>query len=515
MRLICLLILFSAFKSAGSSLYEQCDWKNKAYTERLIRESQKLFPKTEACSDCFMPEKKGQNWWFEWINDFFLWPKEEDIPVECFFASGTKTLTKGPGSKNYYYCKSKKSMKPLEKMRLTDSRGKRRYVSPRKPCLNFPYTLMTSKAFHYMTDCFDFSQREKNYLFALFNRESSFILNNRSKGHARCYGQLRATVVKDINESIYFENVLGSKIYRQALQRCEDLNEKVWIDPKIIPVRMGGKGETRSYSRLEKINKKIRVTCRLTQDPATCFFYSLFNMQKNRIRLEVALNTVDKKIPRKTKVPENIKQDFLFPIRLNEVLHVKGIVKVNGKKRRIDEIFENNNEVYKSMKEVQYDPKDLAIKKVKLFKIDFNRKWKILYWLYNGGSSVADTYIWNFIREEKKTLSRECKRNHMGFQRCKHRRQIIQNRSLPFDTEKFESYLQLNYDGSQKRRKEVAEFISDIKKDMNYLTNEGRLKIHLQSLHKNNPDIEQEDIDEFVDRVEKHCPKIEIYTDRV
>ena len=278
---------------------------------------------------------------------------------------------------------------------------------------------------------------------------------------------------------------------------------------------MGGKGETRSYSRLEKINKKIRVTCRLTQDPATCFFYSLFNMQKNRIRLEVALNTVDKKIPRKTKVPENIKQDFLFPIRLNEVLHVKGIVKVNGKKRRIDEIFENNNEVYKSMKEVQYDPKDLAIKKVKLFKIDFNRKWKILYWLYNGGSSVADTYIWNFIREEKKTLSRECKRNHMGFQRCKHRRQIIQNRSLPFDTEKFESYLQLNYDGSQKRRKEVAEFISDIKKDMNYLTNEGRLKIHLQSLHKNNPDIEQEDIDEFVDRVEKHCPKIEIYTDRV
>ena len=181
MRLICLLILFSAFKSAGSSLYEQCDWKNKAYTERLIRESQKLFPKTEACSDCFMPEKKGQNWWFEWINDFFLWPKEEDIPVECFFASGTKTLTKGPGSKNYYYCKSKKSMKPLEKMRLTDSRGKRRYVSPRKPCLNFPYTLMTSKAFHYMTDCFDFSQREKNYLFALFNRESSFILNNRSK----------------------------------------------------------------------------------------------------------------------------------------------------------------------------------------------------------------------------------------------------------------------------------------------------------------------------------------------
>ena len=362
-----------------------------------------------------------------------------------------------------------------------------------------------------MTDCFDFKKKEKDYLFALFNRESAFILNNKSKGgHARCYGQLRAVVVKDINESIYFEKALGSEIYRKAFKKCPNLNEKVWIDSKILPVRMGGKGIDRDSSKLEEINKKIRVTCRLTQDPATCFFYSLYYMKKNRLRLEKALNKVDTRVPRRKKVPENIKKDFLFPIRLNEVLHVKGIVTVNGKKGRIDQIFENNNEVYKSMKKVKYDPTDMEIKKVKLFETDVKKDWKLFYWMYNGGPSVASNYIRRFIRKEKKPLSKECKKRHRELQRCKNRRQISQHRSLLFDIDKFKNYLQSKYKGGRKRRKEVGEFISKIKEDMNYLSGEGRLKIHLQTLHKKSPDVTEGDIDQFVDLVEEHCPKVEI-----
>ena len=133
--------------------YEQCNWTNKAYTKRLLEDFHNYFPKTESCSDCFMPAKKDQDeGFFRFIKSFFPYleqqqTKGEKIPIECFFASGTKTLTKKPSSMHYYYCESAKSRKTSRRMKLIDPQGKERQISPRNPCLNLPYARMTSEAF--------------------------------------------------------------------------------------------------------------------------------------------------------------------------------------------------------------------------------------------------------------------------------------------------------------------------------------------------------------------------------
>ncbi len=511
---IYLLILLLAFRGAGyAAPYERCDWRNKDFTDRLVDEYSKSFSKTEACMDCIArPTKTDQKaGFFNWIHRLRDSLKKESIPVECFFASASRAVPKLAGPENYYYCKSKNSRKNFTRRRLVDSKGKKRTLYPRQPCLSRSYALMTHEAFHYMTDCFDFSKKEKDYLFALFNHESSFILNNKSHSGARCYGQLTRDAVKDINKNIYLNSKPGNGIYRKALQKCADLNDNIF-PLKILPADLGGPKGKRTHGRFKKTQEGLRVTCRLTQDPSACFFYSLYHIKNNMLILENNLSKTDKDVSKKAKISGKIKKDFLFPIQINEALYVKGTVTINGKKQKINWVLKDNNEVYKKMRAAQYNPQDLEIKKSQLFQFDRGKKWDILYWMYNGGASVASKYLSEFIREEKKALFKKCG----GPARCENGERVRQGHSWPFDTKKFKSYLQSNYRKGKaplSRRKEVGEFVSNVKKDMRYLQNSNSLKSHLERLHhdkeKPKPHVKQSDIDEFARSIGDRCPKMD------
>ena len=198
------LVFVSASLSIRASAdmpYEECSWKSKSYTQRLVEDTllQSLEAKT-TCEECSTENRDSST---ETTTNSLREALDFPIPTECFFAAATRKLSTKGSQKRFYYCKSPESKTPEDTMKVTTKNGKSRELYPRRPCFNEAYVSMIAKSFHYMAKCFGLNSQERQNIFALFNHESSFVLNKRSWTKARCIGQLTPDTVYTMNKYIY------------------------------------------------------------------------------------------------------------------------------------------------------------------------------------------------------------------------------------------------------------------------------------------------------------------------
>lgn len=528
-----LVILFSTYKAFSQIPFETCNWRNKKMTKNFV-EGEKDFALSANCPSLTCPmennlgKRDSDDNFKEAMNDVL----SKNIPLECFFASAVHSVAKPAGKIktgfrkgefNYYYCQNAKDNKTTA-LSVSDDKGRKRTIFPQPPCLNEEYIKMTYKAFHEMADCFEFTPEDKKYLFKLFNHESHFILNNKSDTGARCYGQLTKTAFEEVNKRIYLSSNVNidwrSKIYNDVVKKCRNIPEKVYIPDVIRPEGAGA----RRGSGFEKHRTVARkMDCRISQHAHTCFFYSLYNIKINIGFMKETLSSdtqdIDSLVPQNREDIANIvsrlKKDFLLPIHLNEVLVVKGVfTEKDGTKIHRSWIMKNDREIYYALFDRDhktkrtYDVKNLEINKIKLYDIDIDDKWYLLYKAYNGGVSVVKDKLQTFIEDEKAYVSNgefcNKKKNHFH---CIKRRQILENKeykSPRFGHKRFQRRMRLS---GQTRR-----FVGSINKDMNYLYDRGDkqtpnpLTLHLSQLHGMDKGDEGEKvIKDFVQSVKDKC----------
>ena len=516
MNIYCKTILFLLLTlgigepiNADDMPYEKCNYQNSAYTKKILENSKKNYKEeedTEACITCLHKQQRLDDLVMSLIKN--VKRKNSSIPNTCFLASALRSVVK-KGSKNsrqYYYCEDPQSNGRGQIMEIYNpAKQKKENVWARRICLSQDYINMTAESFNTMADCLGFSTlKEKQGLFELFNHESSFILNNRSKSGARCYGQLTEDTVEQIDKFIYLQLETHKKytdIYKKALERCPGLDQQL-ILPK-------GLGEKLSHNQFAKMSKKLNPTCRTSQHPHTCFFYSLYIMQNNKIRYKRNMNYVVKA----TLMPKNKevkKEDFLLPVKLPEILHVKGTVKTksSGKVVNADWFFANGLDLYKTMRRFNYDPRDLQVEKINLYKNEDAEKIKkfTIFTAHNGGSGVISTHLEGFLRKQKEAISSGCKNS--SAQSCKYRKQIESRELLDYKSyaSDFSQYLKKKYKGSSTRKLEVSEFYKKLIRHKGYLHNRGNhLSGHLKRLHAKNSKISEEDVARFIKQSKEQC----------
>ena len=476
--------------------YEVCSERRKRWTDKIITEASqfKLNPPantTEAAANClngcdeldpFLSVRQEA----EIIKNSAVNSSGEngDIPSICFYASSLHSIN--ITKYRSYNCKNRNSEWPSSKNRT-------------RPCLSKNYIDMTAKAFNKVTDCFNFSLNEKKQSFALFNHESHFMLNARSPGKARCYGQMTIDAIITINRNIYYRNHRSKfgNIYEEVINNCPELANKV-IPPEIT-------NRTKfSDTRLQTLMRRAPITCGTTQDPYSCLFYSLFNIKMNMQYFDDSYNEIPDYMGRK-ELPGNMQRDFQSPIRLNEMLVVKGKVKVkhSGKIKQVKMIFWDISEVYSAFAgKLEYDVNQLEIKKVSVFNKKTLRSIFVHY-AHNGGSSVIKTHLTPFIESIKKDIAKKetCSKN----KKCsKYRSSLMSGQSLDVSNlqEMFKPYAIMN---KMKNVKELSEFTDKIETDLLILqNNNNQLRDHLDQI-KNIP-MSDSKKDDFVNQVKESCP---------
>ena len=539
----CLALLFGLFPIKTLNMpYEECNWKSRDYTQRLVDTA--LSQALEAQNACVECSTKGDSVFSssETSVDDLQKALAFPIPRECFFAAATRKLSRKGSRTGFYYCKSPESKTPKKSMRVVTNEGKKKLLYPRSPCFNEAYISLIADSFHYMARCFGFNTQERQDIFALFNHESSFVLNKRSNRKARCIGQVTKGTVHTMNRYVYMSNdeMLSSyhNIYREALKNCPDLSTKARL-PEVL-----FEEPNPSYSKLKKINKNFPVSCLTSQDPYACFFYSMYNIKVNKLHLEKRLSSAHENLPQNLEIPESTKDIFQLPIRLNEVLHVREIrTEENGEKKTTDFFFQNDYELMEAIAEGRYQTKNLQIKKATLYNFDEKAKAALIHWSYNGGASIINDYLKEFLTKKKKHIVESTapqwkkqikegqpfdfdlsisdplkqtlqkledidrhkwtvrdlkKKKPSDYQqsikeeqaKIKQLEEEIENftASLRQETlgkghppEKFTDYLWLEYNGGEKRRAEVVRFVSKVASDAEDLSNIG---VNLKRMHQ-------------------------------
>ena len=316
--------LYIAFAKNTNLPYDsQCTKYNIQRTNQLIQD-----PSITEASFCEQCESHLANTLETYIS---IKEKFTAIPKECFLAMALRGNKLFP-SNQYVYCGSKQE---------------RSFSKDRKLCINEDYINMIYKAWREMTECFNYTLERQREIFHLINQESGGVLNIRSASGARCLGQVTINYVKTINtliNSVDKKNPLKySNIYKEVTQRCPQLSEKVLKDINFI-------------------------TCQTSMDPYTCLFYTFYGLERNhRImtdRLQSKLNYMGDR-----EFPKNIAHKYQLPIKLNEVLHIKGTTK-NG--NSVDWVIWDDSELYDLWKKMD-ESKDMTIKKVPLLKS--KKKW--------------------------------------------------------------------------------------------------------------------------------------------
>lgn len=499
---------FARSYTAAQIPFETCDKMRTDFTDRVVQQHYGVYPvvdssQTEACIDCLFQQAVNAD---EDLNAFRQTQKyfseeveESKIPFICFFSSAVRASSKrgSRGSKHYYYCDSALSNRiSLMEGEFNPSKGRNNKYYARRVCLSEDYTRITYNAFHYMSHCMGFEKLEdRKQLFALYNHESSFIVNNRSETGARCYGQLTSGTMSFMDRHLRYNTPKYSRILAEALKRCPDLNKKV-LAPRFQNIRsnnVGGK------------------TCRTTQHPNTCFFYSMLFIKDNSMQLEAKMNAPDRSFPINAdpQLAHRLKKDFLLPIRHKEVLVVKGLVTRKGVQREVDWIFKNDYELYTTFKKLGYTRTNLLVKKVRIYK-DVDTRWLAIHTAYNGGQAILTKYFPNFIENKKLTLATSCTPSDKS-EGCLQRSSLLDNQPLSYDTLKKEwsAFIGWAYEAKRKRRREVAYFYKKIKADSDYLKdNKGMLRNHLAStLHRDKRrDLQfQRRINRFVEKSKEQC----------
>ena len=562
------LVFVSASLSIRASAdmpYEECSWKSKSYTQRLVEDTllQSLEAKT-TCEEC--STENNRNSFTETTTNSLREALDFPIPTECFFAAATHKLSRIGSRKRFYYCESPESKTPEDTMKVTTKNGKSRKLYPRRPCFNEAYVSMIAKSFHYMAKCFGLNSQERQDIFALFNHESSFVLNKRSWTKARCIGQLTKDTVYTMNKYIYMSNdkLLSSyhHIYREALKTCPDLNIKARL-PETL-----SEEENPSYSKLKKINKNLNVDCLTTQAPYACFFYSMYNIKANKTLLEEELDSVEENLPQNLEISQSVKDFFQLPIRLNEVLHVTEIqTTADGQTREVNSFFQNDYELIEALGKAQYKKENLQVKKTTLYTFDKKTKAALVYWSYNGGTSIIRKYLQEFLIKKKKQIVEGDSSSSHG------KKQIKKGQPLDFDfsisedlqaalqkfkdidtskwtikdleerkpsdyqqlikeekekikqfkkdienfttalrqetlgkgqpPERFTDYLWLKYNGGDRRRAEVVEFVSKVKRDAEKLSD---IQTNLKRMHRNSKNKPSKNTQkEFLESLKTKC----------
>ena len=494
--------------------YEQCNWKNKEYTQNMIEnvdlpESGQTSA-TALCLECA-------------LNDSTTHPLEElvqDIrggggviaPI-CFYASMLKS--KKTGFSNFFYCSDgdlQPNMtfhceSPKENCKFGEGPGHKREIYRRRFCLNQDYVRLTARSFHQMADCFGISDGEKRQLFALYNHESSFMLNAKSSGQAGCYGQLTSDVYHTLNRYVFFQDRVKQwqsevDIYKNALNRCPFLKNKV-VRQSFEENANSNKMSVDHYD--DEFNAySSAFTCAMSSDPYICFFYSMYNHQINKMNFykayhEISESSMPEVIAGKTS--EEVHEHFSLPIKLNEVLHVEGTIKrKNGQDMQVNWIIASAHELRGILSRMDsYNREDLRIKKVKVFSPTVLEE-DVLKRAYNGGGKVIETHLPVFLKNFKKMLSSaDCKKQDL----CSRYRANLEG-GYPLTA----SILNANlspYLSKTKINKEAVKYIDKVHSDLCYLHEKNNLmKKHINELSHS---LSSREVSLFMDLVKNQCPK--------
>ena len=533
--------------------FEQCDWKNKDYTSKIVK-NHTFFPLSDplqklmkswntfkeekarqlpaTCSDSssanqieasteteLNDDKKTKcasthessisNEEFAYFSplydDFILsffqdsiketQLSENDVPLECFFAGAVKGANLYNSGRNFYYC-SEDSNRPGN-MSVIDDNKNERIIFPQRACLNRDYMFLTAKAFNKTADCFGFDKSEKEMIFKLFNHESSFLHNIKSPTGAKCYGQLTGNAIKEINKQIYFSNSKSplsySYIFDDLIEECPGLQNAI-LNPKIYEPQSTPK----TMKKLNSIVSKLPISCKITQNPYTCLFYAFYNFKINSSNIEQELQRPTTSFGANNNIPLDFKDKFLLPILLNEM---RGVTNVSGK----DMIFWDDFELWSSLK--RRSPDSLQnIRPLPLFENEKEVKNLFNVWAYNGGISISN-YMRDFIRQLKRSIARSCSPNATS-KTCQYRFAIQKGQGIATEDIKkdFQTYILQHYEPqkSKSRRIEVKTFTENVEKSLDYLYNKnGLFRIHLKNLV---PELENHDIENFQDYLKDICP---------
>ena len=520
--------------------YEECHWANREYTENMLKQVRgALSPATTeaaACSHCSRLEpiehKPSSS-----LGDVSVKQAAEQasyIPDMCFLASMFNT--KEPGKNNFYYCQGggkwlSKTMNfhSCENVRAglgcslglarDQQEGSSRDIHPRKYCLNQEYVQMTAKAFRQTSDCFDFSPKEQRDLFTMLNHESGFALNARSSTHARCYGQITMDVFHAVNRYVHYKD--KEKAWRSQSGIYEDVMKKSecsFLGDKMVrlPFEQGYKGSVDNYDKKfndEFSNNWSRMTCPATRDPYTCLFYSMYfyKLQQHLFFSEYH------EIPKDIGLWDREKYgssagDFYAPIRLNEIVIVKGkITKTNGEEVYVEWLIDSDHELKKILDtKFTYNRDDLRIQKINVYDEDGGDLFRDVTQIsYNGGRKIIKGYFPEYMNNLKRQVAKKetCERQAACASLREH---ILAGRvfSVRDFNNGFSDYLK-KIDEKTPLNGEPEKFNAGIIEDLCYLTDKGNKKGQLRAKLQNyryGRDLSQAEIVEFIDQVKNLCP---------
>ena len=458
----------SDFYKLGSDIrYEQpCSQSNLNYTQKLIGTSSDL--KTDMASLLHCSEGKMKR------------GSVERIPNICFYA-GMIRASKGKVIPFHVDCPS--SGKLLRRSYIT---------SETRPCLNANYVNHTAQSFHYMAHCFDFTKKEQNDLFALFNHESGFMSNASSRrsvlGSAFCMGQMTLDLFADLNKYIQARNEPSagviekdgenhwesySGVYKKIEQKCPSVKHLV-IPPEILTTPF-----TRT-SASYRISHSAPFGCSITSNLPSCLFYSMYHYKnlQNQYRDLKELTEKRKKVVKKAQGDilrggGGVELTSLLPIQHSEMLVLKGNVKIKGKMRYIDYIFETNEEIRRffTRNKIEYD-ESLMMYKINVFP-ERDLKVHFLRTGHNGGGKIVSSILPTFMNKLKHRISQGsvCSLNLL----CNNYRTKLLN-GEPLSVQdlqrEWKEYVQ-KYSYKFKNPEEVDSFSADVEEHIGFIRNEG------------------------------------------
>ena len=296
-------------------------------------------------------------------------------------------------------------------------------VYPRKPCINEEYTAMTAKAFHDVAECLNVPL---DMAFSVLHHESRFILNNESSTGALCHSQVTGPAVADFNSFVE-----GKDYYPEI--------------PDLLPKNIKNKCPS-TWKHFEKVktkyskkNDRFEVAtdqdkCRLNLNPYTCLFYGLSYLKILTAIAEEALRTANKM----------------------EYAKVKG--------RTF--IFKDQKERERTEKKLN---KELEIRQISIFSDeDTVKKWLVVIG-YNGGLSIPTSVFSGFMNQIKAYLSDP--------KNSRDRAKLLAKglNATRFKTT-FISYIRRNYPQGKRRKREVANYMAKIQRDMESLREARRAR---------------------------------------
>ena len=518
--------------------FEECDWTNKNYTAELVKNhsffllshpiddliskweeyQNELIEKQGFCESqaptnkeaCFpLNQTQGPYDYLKPFYDNFIQSlvydislSEQDVPLECFFASAVKgAYMYNPGS-NFYYCE-KDSQRQSRRMSVQDEKQNQRFVSARRACLNKNYMYLTARAFNKTANCFGFTKNEKESFFKLFNHESSFLHNVKSPTGAKCYGQLTTDTIQEINKQIYFRDgeppLPYSYIFEEVIDKCPGLQNAVLSSDITDPVKTTGK---KTMSKFNSITSRLPIVCNITQNPYSCLFYAFYNIKKNSVEIKNQLNKATSNFSKNNNIPKAFKKQFFLPIKLNAMVAVKT-------KEDKDLIFWDDSELWSVLNNRSQEVSH--IRTLTLFENEKQIMELFNLWTYNGGISIALNYMARFIKQLKRSISSPCLKDQKT-KYCVYRFAILKGQGIATQDIKkdFQAYIQNNYQKGvdqigEDRRREVSYFVNNVNRNVSYFYDEkSQFVSHLKDLV---PELEDSEIEAFREHLKAVCPK--------